>query len=128
MLRFKYVFLGHGSFRASPSFQWWEFSEILLHLHYLSPTRIHSTALKAIYMLFYWVKMCRIILWLKRESQRRWLNDDYRMECICYKTWQKTECWEVRGCGRQWLCKMNVPFIANNHLRSLGLKTQKIKE
>lgn len=25
-------------------------------------------------------------------------------------------------------CKMNVPFIVDNHLRSLGLITQKIKE
>lgn len=69
----------------SPSLQWWEFSEIFLHLHCLNPTRIHSTALNIIYILFYWIKMCRIVrpMVKKRKTKKAY---DYRIECMCYKT------------------------------------------
>ena len=93
----------------------------------LSPTRTHDTVLNRICVLFYWIKVCRIILQSKRKRCRRRLNYGYRIECMCYNTWQKSECREVRGCARPSLCEMNVPFTGDSHLSSLRLITQKIK-
>lgn len=59
----------------------------------------------------------------EEKEEELWLQN----RSTCYKTWQKSECREVRGRGRQWLCKMNVPFTADDHLSRLRLITQKNK-